>query len=185
MSHDVTNFLPPDKRQAFKRGYFLRLGILALFLIAFLVLAHGVLLIPSYLYAKDLKAQAQTQLSARSLAALEEGEEGISARLERLETQAETLATFFRSPTATERFNQVLDVPSAGITLTTLSIDMTGEGEGRMRIVGRASSREVLREYYLALSSLSFIAQADLPLSAYAKETDIDFAIDVTIKALP
>lgn len=185
MSHDVTNFLPVDKQRAFRRGYFLRLGVLALFLCAFLVLAHGVLLVPSYLYAKDLQAQAQSQLSARSLAALEEGEEGIPARVERLEAQAEMLAQFFASPTATERLNEVLEVPSAGIVLSTLSIDMTSGGEGRMRVAGNAVSREGLREYYLALSALPFVAQADLPLSAYAKETDIDFAIDITIAPLP
>lgn len=180
MSHDVTNFLPPDKRRAFRRGYFLRLGTLALWLLAFLVIAHGVLLIPAYLYAQDLKAQAQTQLSARSLEALGEGHEGITGRIELLETEAQTLIAFFASATATERFDSILQVPANGITLTSLSVD-----ESRMRITGVAVSREALREYHLALSALSFVAQADLPLSAYAKETDIAFAIDITIRPLP
>lgn len=180
MSHDVTNFLPSDKLRAFRRGYFLRVGTLAVFLLVFLVVTHGVLLIPAYLYAQDLKSQAEAQLSARSLEALGEEHEGITGRIELLETAAKTLIAFLAPTTATERFESILALPTLGITLSSLSVD-----QNRMRITGSAVSREALREYHLALSALPFVAQADLPLSSYAKETDIVFAIDISIQELP
>ena len=76
----------------------------------------------------------------------------------------------------------MLFVPHAGITLTNISITppAVAGGAGKLIISGEAATREALRAYDLALSSLPFVSNVDLPISAYAQTSNILFSMTLT-----
>jgi hypothetical protein len=56
-----------------------------------------------------------------------------------------------------------------------------GKAPGTLSVSGIAVTRGALRAYQLALQSAPFAVAANLPVSAYAKDTDIAFTITVTL----
>ncbi len=49
-----------------------------------------------------------------------------------------------------------------------------------MTVSGMAATRDALRQYATALGGLPYVSKADLPISAYAKDSDITFTITLT-----
>lgn len=183
MSHDVTNFLPPDRIHAFKRGYVLRLTTVVLGLFIGVLIAHGILLVPSYVYTTDRFVRLTAEMQMLSLAMEDRANENVSARLQSIETTGATILQSVTTASASAVLAQVLAVPRPAIALSGMSVDVAKEKGGmhKMRITGIANTREALRSYYLALTQLPSVSGVDLPLSAYAKDTDIAFSMDVQI----
>ncbi|HEV7121596.1 MAG TPA: hypothetical protein VGN56_02085, partial [Candidatus Paceibacterota bacterium] len=63
MYPELTNLLPKHLIRAFRRKYFLRVATLACLLLAGLVIVHGLLLVPSYMYAHNEAARQNAQLA--------------------------------------------------------------------------------------------------------------------------
>lgn len=181
MTAEQTNLLPLEKAREFRQGYFLRLGALTGFVLAFLIAAHGALLVPSYIYISEQEGFAKARLDELSASLASSEEEAMSARLSRLTKDASALTAFAASPSAASVIRSVLSVPHAGILLSSFSYSpASAGGDGRLVVSGTASTRESLRAFHAALSGLSFVSNADLPLSSYAKETEIPFTITLT-----
>lgn len=181
MFPELTNLLPRHRIRAFRRGYFLRLGTLSLVLLAGLVIVHGLLLLPAYLYAKGEVARETAQLASLNARLQNSEEKQVQLRLTALADSVKYLSRLNTTPTASAALSAVLKVPRTGITLTgfTFTPPTPKEG-GRMALSGMASSRDTLRAYALALGQLPFITNADLPISAYAQERNIPFTITLT-----
>ena len=179
MSSELTNLLPNERIRAFRRDYFFRLFTVVVLVVAVAIGVHGALLAPSYLYLHQTVSLDRLRLSELSdtLAASEEAE--MQARLTRLKSDSERLLALSSSPSATKVIRALLEVPHAGIIVTAISFKSPSP-DGRLTITGMAKTRESLRQYHLALSSLTFAKSAELPLSAYAKESDIPFTITLT-----
>ena len=78
--------------------------------------------------------------------------------------------------------NNVLVIPRPGIVLSGFDYEPSvGKSAGTLAVSGTATTRDALRNYQLALEGASFARSADLPVSAYAKDTDITFTITVTL----
>lgn len=179
MSTELTNLLPVERIKAFRKEYYIRLGALGALVATFVIGIHGVLLIPSYTYINQVTELERTRLAelTQNLASASEGE--MQARLVRLKSDSERLVALGGAPKAARVIAALLEIPRTGITITGFTF-RTANPEGRVTIAGVASTREALRQYHLALSSLTFAKSADLPLSAYAKEKDIPFVITLT-----
>jgi hypothetical protein len=181
MSHDVTNFLPPDRKHAFTRNYFIRLVTILVILATIAVVVHAVLLVPTYLYVSNIHTQAKTQLTSLSQH-VPGGDADASTRLERLEQDATRLLASGTQSSSSMLMQKFLAVPHEGVALQSFTVDVGGAQANSMkaRFSGVSSSREALRSFHSRLSALSFVVSADLPLSVYAKDKDIPFSIDVT-----
>lgn len=161
-----------------RRQYFIRVTTVALLLFSLLIILHGVLLLPTYLYAKNEVARGREELAKLKESAQSAGEAGIAPRAELLKTTATNLARLTSSPTASAAMRAVLQVPRPGIVLTGFTFTApSGDASARMQVTGIASSRDALQQYAAALGQLPFVTSADLPISAYAQESDIDFTI--------
>lgn len=179
MSTELSNLLPEFRKRSFRRQYFLRLGTVVLVALGCLVLLHGVLLLPTYLYARNEVARGTAELAALNASADTAGEVVLTERKKTLSTTAESLARLQESPTASAALRAALAVPRPGVILTgfTFTAPTAPNAPARMQLTGTAASRDALRQYAAALGTLPFVSSADLPISAYAKETDIDFTI--------
>lgn len=187
MSHDVTNFLPPERRHSFTHNYFIRLATLAVVLATIMVGIHAALFAPTFLYVSNIHARAVAELAALSQKGMGGEADDSTVRVQSLEKDATRLVAYGTAPSASGILQKLFAVPHAHVSLQSISVDIAREGttQTRMRISGVASSREGLRAYHSALSVLPFVVSADLPLSVYAKETDIAFTIDIASTLTP
>lgn len=177
MSANLTNFLPPERIRALRGDYRLRVATLSAILLAVLVVVHGILLIPAYLYLSD-KADAERARLAELSSGSADGGAGVAARTAALEQNSARLLAVASSTPASDLIAAILAVPRAGISLVGMSYD--AGAAPRLILTGTASTRDTLRAYDLALDALPYVANAELPLSAYAKESEIPFTITLT-----
>lgn len=184
MMSDLTNLLPADRLRALRQIYFLRLAVVSLVLGAGVIVVHGVLLMPSYLYL-DSQVQERTATLATIEAQLERSEEKqVSARIASLTTDATYLARLAELPKASAAVSAITKLSRPGIQLTGFSFAPT-EGGATMTASGVATTREALRAYERVLSEQTYISSVTLPISAYAKDSDIPFTITLTGPFLP
>lgn len=186
MNAELTNLLPRERVRALRYGYFIRLATVGVLLTAGIVVVNIALLAPSYLFLhEDAKASRGLMTSIDTALASAEGAE-VSERLKRLEEDAAYLGRLETLPTASTAMRAVLGVPRTGIRVTGLSYSPpTTGGDGKMLVTGTATTRDALRRYNLALGELPFVTSADLPISAYAADSNIPFTITLTGTMLP
>jgi hypothetical protein len=179
MSRNLLNLLPRERTNALRREYFVRLATVALLLLTFLVAAHGVFLIPSYLAASSEERVIRAQLTAD--AGQGGGGESVASEFAALGANAAYLARFNSAPSSAAALRAVLSVPRAGVSITSLTLTPSvGGAPAKMIIAGTADTRENLRAYDLALTNAPGVSRVDLPVSDYAQATDITFSMTVT-----
>jgi len=182
MQNEFTNLLPSKRQSALSRDYFVRLAVVGTVLFSILTLASTVLLIPTYVFLANSVGAKEARLAHIKSALSSEGESTLTARLTALSGNAAILTALAHAPSASDGIRAVLAVARPGITLFDFSYTPAfGTNTGTIVISGRALTRDALRKYQLALSSAPFARSADLPVSAYAKDSDIAFTITVTL----
>lgn len=185
MRNQLTNLLPLQRVRSLRRQYFMRLFAVALIMAAALAIAHALLLIPTFLYARNVVAQGQAVLDEQGMAQSTEEQEA-KARGAQLKQTAASLTTLGTLPTASAAVRSIIAVPHPGIALSGFTFTAPqGENAARLGISGSADSRDALRQYVTAVSALPFVTTADLPISAYAQERDIPFTITLTGTLIP
>jgi Tfp pilus assembly protein PilN len=183
---DLIDLLPQDRAQSVRRNYFLRLASLGALALAALAVLHGVLLIPAYAYvSQDIRAK-ETRLSALSSSDLTPSETAASAQLGSLTTDATYLGRLSALPTMSGATSLVLSVPHPGIALNSFSLTPSSDGSSLvMTVAGVASTREALHDYVDALEAEPWVKTADLPISAYAADTNVSFTITLAGSFIP
>jgi Tfp pilus assembly protein PilN len=181
MFPELTNLLPRSNINAFRRGYFLRVAALGCGMLAGLVVLHGLLLLPSYIFAHSEVKRESAQLATLNASLNTSEEAQVRKRLGQLSTNVAYLNTLATTTTASAVLRAVLAAPRTGITLSGFTFTPATPGkQGTMGISGMAATRDTLRAYALALGALPFVTNADLPISAYAKDSNIPFTITLT-----
>lgn len=175
------NLLPEARKKELSRMYYTRLAIVTVLLFSAVIVIHAALTVPTTLHYFQ-EAKAQTGL----LAGLGEqlagsGEKEVSSRVKVLNDTGVQLVHTATTGTASGAVRAVMSIPHPGVRITAFSFTSGAtDSTKQMKLVGKAASREALRSYAEALGSVPYISTVDLPISAYAKETDIDFAILLT-----
>jgi hypothetical protein len=181
MSSELTNLLPSETLKAFRRSYFLRLGTIALLLLTALAVIHALLMLPSYLYARAEVNAETTQLNRLTNSLATSEEQTAQNELNDLQSEATYLSQLSGKPTASAVIQALLAVQASGISISGFSFAAPiPPATGTMQISGIAATREDLRSYDQALSSLPFVTSANLPISDYASDDNIPFTITLT-----
>lgn len=182
MPPEFTNLLPRERQQSLARDYLFRLATLALIALGLLLISHGALLAPTYAYMLEEKAVQEGRVTELSERRQVSGFTDLSERINAFALRAESLEELRAHPSASDSVRAILSLPQTGISLTGFAFaSPEGGNPGRMQVSGTAKTRESLRAFDSALSSLSFVRATDLPLSAYARESDIPFSIALTL----
>jgi len=185
MSRELTNLLPLEKKRAFRREYFVRLSVVGALLLSAVLLFGAVMLIPSYLSFSQEHALQEKRVTQLEATLQNAQERAIGERLTRLSEDTEHLNRLGQVPSGSSAVRAVLRVARPGIALTGITFSPGAEEEHTMTLSGTAQTREALRAYNLALSELPFVSSSELPISTYAKETDLDFMITLTGTFIP
>lgn len=182
MRNELTNLLPRERQRALSRDYFLRLGVVGAILLSMLALASALLLVPTYLLLTENTHAKEVRLAGIESTLASSDETTLSARLAALTNEAAVLNSLANVPTASEVVRDVLAVSRPGVTLSGFAYTPSAGGiHGTLAVSGTATTRDALRSYQLALQSAPFVASADLPVSAYAMDTNVAFTITLTL----
>ena len=88
MQTELTNLLPPERREHLRKDYLYRLGTVVALVVAFLALVNIALLAPSYLYLRDQAALYKGRAAALSAARTAAGYENLASRIDVLNASA-------------------------------------------------------------------------------------------------
>jgi len=181
------NLLPDTRKQALVRLYLTRVGVVAALLLSGVFLVHATLSLPSYVYLHQVIAERTQELSGLGEQLAGSKEREVSARVATLNASATYLSQTQSRVTASGAVRAIGAVPHPGVKLIGFSFSqpLASANAPKMTLTGNAGSRETLRAYVSALGTLPYISKVDLPISAYAKETDIDFTITLSGTFLP
>ncbi len=182
MPNDLTDLLPVDRKMALSREYHFRLGVVALSLIIMLVLSAAVLLIPTYVFLVGSAKAKEAQLAHVRSTLASSDETTLSARLTALSNDAKALISLSTKPSAGKTMSSVLAISRPGITLSNFTYtSAVGKNPPTFTLSGIAATRDALRSYQIALQEAPFSSSAGVPVSAYAKDTNITFTITITL----
>jgi len=182
MHNELTNLLPPERQRFLSRDYVIRVGTVIAVLVTALILSAAALLIPMYVYLNGNESTKKADL-ARIKASLSSADEvELSARLSILSANAATLVALSNSISVSAVIREILSISHPGIIISGVSFTPSANnGQRTVVIIGSSATRDSLRSYQLALQGAPFARSAILPVSAYAKDSNIPFAITITL----
>ena len=172
------NLLPDTRKQRLTRFYFVRVGVVCALMLAGVFFIHATLMVPTYLHFAQNAADSTVALSELTGRLADSKEQEIGSRMASLSERTSYLATATHGATASGALRAFVAMPHKGVHITSFAF-IEGK-EARLTITGVAASRETLRAYAGALATLPYVSGVDLPISAYAKESDIPFTVTVT-----
>jgi len=180
MSIDRINLLPESRAQLFVRDYIVRIGVVFVVFITVLIGVAAVLRVPAYVFltsrVNDLQKDLMTMKSDSS-----DNNEDFSIRLATLSANITRLSVVNPNPLASAIIRNILLVSHPGIAITGMNFTIAAVGKPSALIVsGTAATRAALRSYHSALQTTPTVRSAELPVSVYAKDTDIPFTITLT-----
>lgn len=182
MHNKLTNLLPLERQHALSRDYYLRLGVVVVLLLTVLVSVAAVLLLPTYVFLVKSSSVKEDRLATIESTLSSIDEAALSARLNVLSTNTAILAALADTPSASVIIRTMLAIPRPGITLSGFVYTSTVDKKpGTLAVSGSSATRDALRSYQLALQNTPFTLSADLPISVYAKDTNITFTVTMTL----
>ena len=181
MNTELTNLLPNSRRGRLVREYKFRLGVIAVVTTVLLILCAGVLLIPTYVFLVETVRAKETRLASVQSTLSSKDEIALAERLSALSDDVVFLTALSEKPSVSGLVSSVLGVSRPGVTVSGFTYAAADSGSGTLTVSGIAATRDALRRYQLAMQEAPFVRKADLPVSAYAKDTNIAFTITITL----
>lgn len=182
MHNHFTNLMPSERQRALKRDYYLRLAVVvALFVSAITAIAMA-LLAPTYVFLTESIHAKKQQLASIESSYSSASDKTLSARLNALAAQADSLIALSKEKSVGALVRSLLAISRPGISLSGIGyVPATAKTPGTLTIRGTAWTRDALRNYQLAIQDAPFAQTVDLPVSAFAQNSDISFTITVTL----
>ena len=185
MTHNLTNLLPEGRTRSLRQIYFTRLAVVVVLVLVGVAIAHSVFLLPSYIYTRAEVTERTLILAQVSSLLAGSEEQEITTRVTTLADDATYLARLADTPKASAAISAITAIARPGVRLSGFSFAPLAEGGATMFVSGVADTRESLRTYEQQLRAQPYITSTSLPISAYAKERDIDFTITLVGPFMP
>lgn len=178
----LINLLPPERSLGLTREYYLRLATLGALVVAFLAFSAMLLLLPTYYYLTTALATKRADLALRAAPPEVSGEFAVEEAA--LASRIAIVEAVQTNASASTLVRDMLAVSRRGVRVQNLNYTpKVAEKPGILLVSGVADTRESLRAYQNALLGAAFAAAAELPVAAYAKDTNIPFTITVTLRS--
>lgn len=182
MNNKLTNLLPPERLRTLRRDYFIRFGATGAIMLTVLTGVAAILLMPSYVFlAKSEKVKKNYLVNIEATFSSID-EKKLSKRLLTLSNDVATIIAMETVPSVSSVIRNILATPHPGIIISNFSYtSSTGGRPGTLVVSGTSATRDSLRKYQVALQNSALATFADLPVSAYAKDSQISFSITITL----
>jgi len=154
-----------EHAHAVRRDYFLRLATVAVLGLALVIIICAALLVPTHLL---LSKQIKTKKSEPNA----------------FEEKMSYIHSFDHATTASATLRTVLATAHPGVHIKGITLSVpTDAVSDTMTLSGAADSRDALRTYYLTLQAVPAVLSINVPVSTYAKESNLPFTITLEMKS--
>lgn len=183
MNTNRIDLLPQKSARARIREYYIRLTVVVLISVTILACVASVSITPTYLLISENLTARGVTLSGLKLKSTATDEREITARIASLLSYTNAVLALKNVSPASTLVASVLAIPRTGILISSMSyVSGSGGKATSLLLSGSATTRNTLRDYQIALGQSPRILSVDLPVSVYAKDTNIPFNMTLVLK---
>lgn len=175
------NDLPENLKKEVRSQYYIRLCIVAGLLLLLVHIVSMFFIFPSWILSTVKKQELESTLFALTESEKTVHDASTSESISSTNKILRTLNTTFQYPHTFPFFNTILSFKKPGIQLSKFSYSSKSATDAAISLEGIASTREILVSFVKDLKSSGAFTAVDLPVSNLAKDTNIDFLINITI----
>ena len=186
----MMNLLPLIEKKKVRMEYRLRFAVVFFSALALLVFANAILLVPSYIRAFSKHSLVEQQFAAAAGSpeiqkARDLAEKDTTTKIREINKKLNLFVSEKKEESLplipSEVFRKIIGLRPSAIKIFGITYDVTLERE-RFVVVGRSVDRESLAAFMEALKKDKVFTSVELPISSYAKSTNIDFSITLERK---
>lgn len=174
----MINLIPPAARRGVLREYWLRVGVVFLFLLGFAGVAVAALSTPAFVLI-----YTETKAVSGQYADVQEVQEELR-QAETVIKQANELAGHLGEISTTTSFSVIISeinqLSGREIELSQYQFVRVGDEIGEISIGGVAVTRTALADFSAALEAHAWFEEANIPISNLAEDQDVPFTLTIT-----
>ncbi len=174
----MSNLIPDNEKKEISSEYNKRLAVVCLCLAIFWALIVIALLVPaytlSYVMTKRFQANNSPTLNEQNAKA------DYQKQADEQKVLLRVLSVPDKGPNPTDLFSVVVKDRPYGVSI--LSLDYSSSTNPMLSVDGTASDRKSLQSFVDVLESEPSAASVDIPISDFAKDSNIDFSIKIGVK---
>lgn len=176
----MLELLPNAQKKALKKEYFLRLSVVALVFLFAVGIFFLVALLPSY-FLSVVEERVVTEEFNDSIKSKRASEsENLQVAIEDSKEMLFLLKQGGDEGALIERvIFKIIDNKNSGIRIDGISINYSKKDQYQVVVTGTSKNRELLKTFADNLRAEKNFSNIDLPISNFAKISDIDFSISL------
>lgn len=177
----MINLLPIEQKETLRKDYRIRIFAVALAALAALLFVANAVLLPSYFLSRvklsttqDQSDELQNSIAGKKRTSFQDLVATTDTRLKFLSKEAGSVSVRSLIRDVVERRGDV-------ISLSDISYTQTGDGGGKLQVVGVAKNRTALIAYKDKLEADNAFSKVELPVSNLVSKRDIEFSMQLSI----
>ena len=177
----MLNLLPEEQREKIKKEYKIRRLVVASFFIFISLVIASVSLLPPYLISKEKLDESNKHLNTFSNSPIIKKSQDLSSETDAINGKIKSLSVS-NSVYIYDILNKILDKKTDQISIKNFVYLKKDNNNVSVTLSGLANSRESLIGFEKNLQNETYFSSVDFPVSNLAKDTNIDFSIQIGIK---
>lgn len=177
------NLLPQEEKDILKKGFRIRVFVLANIFFSVFFISASILLLPSYFLAREQISLISTIDSSVK----PEDEDSINKTLlipTELRSKIGFLENNLKNKKAFDFLTKVVSLKGEGVKINSIFFNKTPEGDQAkvsMLVSGNANTRDSLINFQSSLKEAGIFESVDIPVSSFAKDKNLPFSINLII----
>ncbi len=171
------NLLPKTEKETIRREYHIRLAVVSLWLLFAVGIISSALLLPSFLLSLEKERTAQQHFDALAKSVERKSAADSDAVLKGAKSRLALMSREAPKVFLHELLMLIVSIKTDRISLTNFSFTEPVEGKREIAIAGVGKDRSALLSFVKALERTGLFEKVEVPISNFAKDTDIDFEV--------
>lgn len=177
------NLIPENLKATIIREYSGRRLIVWFAGFALLCIALFIFLLPTYIHVVFEEKDLLTQTEFLKDSAQFKKADDIVRVITETNEQLRVVSTPSYNTTPVSAIEKIILSKNTNIRITDIQYTQIVEEEGsKVSVAGIANTRDSLRQFVSSLEAVEVFSQVTLPVSNFAKDRDIDFSVNLTVK---
>lgn len=177
----MINLIPIEEKKAIKRDLYYRFFVVFFAMLALVVLASIILLIPSYFISLEKNISINQRLEMQKNEIMPKIDQQAQVAIKQLDARLSLLGkarqnTYVFSDKVVK---EILSQKVSGIKINRISYQNDPSDGRKVSINGIAQNREQLLLFRQALEDDSLFKNVDLPISNFVKDVNIEFGLNL------
>lgn len=173
------NLLFQEEKENVRREYRRRLIVVSLWFLLAALLLGLILLFPSYFISASYEKKISAEYKAVKDSLRSENYEQLDSLLRETGKKLKILSPRKNIHYFHDVIAGLLRNRSSNIKISRITFRSGGENGGEAQIIGTANKREDLLSFNRSLEREKMFSKVELPISSFAKDTDISFSIKI------